>query len=246
MDKDAIAVFSDAHSNLEALEAVVDDMDAMGIKRRVCLGDTVGYGANPAKCLELVRAMGCPVLKGNHDEAAASDQPLPGMNGAATAGIEFSRGKLTDEQKCYLASLALVLKQWDCEFVHASIDDPGDWNYVFTELHAAEHFSRQSADICFCGHTHRPMLWEFTKKHFVRGTVGGGWIPLDEEGQVLINVGSVGQPRDHSPDACYVIYDPSERSVDFRRIPYDVAKARRKILRAKLPRFLANRLELGR
>jgi diadenosine tetraphosphatase ApaH/serine/threonine PP2A family protein phosphatase len=246
MDKDAIAVFSDVHSNLEALEAVLADMDALGVERRVCLGDIVGYGANPAQCLELVRSLDCPVLKGNHDEAVSTDIPLGHMRDVAEAGIEFSRRKLSEEQKGYLAGLSLSLQKWGCEFVHASLNDPEEWNYVTDEREAARHFRLQTEDVCFCGHTHKPMVWEQTEGQSAVGAHGKGRVLLSQSGKVLINVGSVGQPRDLTPDACYAVYFPREHAVEFRRVPYDVAKAKRKILRAKLPRFLAQRLNLGR
>jgi diadenosine tetraphosphatase ApaH/serine/threonine PP2A family protein phosphatase len=242
MTHHALALFSDVHSNLEALQAVLADM--AGISRHFCLGDTVGYAANPAQCLEIVRGLECPVLMGNHDEATATNMPLEGMNGSAQAGIEFSRRKLTPEQRSWLAALPIALAEADCQFVHGSLFER--WEYVIDPEDAWLHFSEQTAPLCFCGHTHRPMVWHLDDAGRLNVEPGVGRIQLPPGGKTLVNVGSVGQPRDHNPDACYVIYDAQARQVEFRRIPYDIAKTRGKILRAKLPPFTAQRLSEGR
>lgn len=242
MTHHALALFSDVHSNLEALQAVLADM--AGISRRFCLGDTVGYAANPAQCLEIVRGLECPVLMGNHDEAAATDIPLEGMNASAQAGIEFSRRKLTPLQRSWLATLPLALEEAGFQLVHGSLFEP--WEYVIDPEDAWLHFSEQTTPLSFCGHSHRPMVWHLDDAGRLSFELGKGRIQLPQGGKTLVNVGSVGQPRDHNPDACYVIYDPQARQVEFRRIPYDIEKTRRKILRAKLPQFTAQRLVEGR
>jgi diadenosine tetraphosphatase ApaH/serine/threonine PP2A family protein phosphatase len=246
MDNDAIAVFSDVHSNLEAMDAVIADIASMGVERMICLGDIVGYAANPAQCVELVRSLGCPVTKGNHDDAASTDSPLAELRDVARAGIEFSRLKLSMAKRKYLAELPLVLRMWDCEFVHASLEDPPKWNYVLGENDAASHFQNQTEPLCFCGHTHSPMVWQQGEDLGIDRSCGPGRIKLPETGKVLINVGAVGQPRDLNPAACFALYLPKEHAVEFRRVPYDIAKAKRKIMRAKLPRFSAQRLGMGR
>lgn len=246
MQSEAIAVFSDIHSNLEALQAVIADMDAFGVNRRICLGDIVGYAANPSRCLDLVWSMGCPVLKGNHDVASAGNFPLFGMRPVAQIGVQYSRAKLSPAQKVYLNDLPMELTQWGCQFVHASLEAPEEWIYILDGHDAARHFYRQKAPICFCGHTHRPMVWERGAGWFVDGYDGSGWMPLGKEEKILINVGSVGQPRDDNPHACYALYFPAEHAVEFRRIPYDIATTQRKIAAAKLPPFLSKRLEQGR
>jgi diadenosine tetraphosphatase ApaH/serine/threonine PP2A family protein phosphatase len=241
-----IAVFSDIHSNLEAFQAVMADMDSVGVSLRVCLGDIVGYSANPNRCLEVVRSLGCLVIKGNHDAYAGNDDDLDQMNDAARSGIEFSRRKLSHEQRSYLTDLPLVATIGDCEFVHASLEEPQAWVYVTGEQDAREHFKAQTQPFCFCGHTHGPYVWNQKTEGKITGCRGKGRIKLPTDGKTLINVGSVGQPRDLCPEACYVIFRPESREVEFRRMPYDVQKARRKIVRAKLPRYLAQRLSLGR
>lgn len=240
------AIFSDVHSNLEALQAVLADMEAQGARRRFCLGDTVGYSANPAQCLELVRSLGCPVIKGNHDAAAANDKELPEMNVSAQAGIEYSRRKLTPAQRTWLEQLPMVHTEGGCEFVHGSLDAPSDWWYVIEPEDAWMHFESQTLPISFCGHSHDPMFWHLDSEERMIMSHGEGRIQLPTGGKTLINVGSVGQPRDGDPNACYVIFNPKARWVEFRRVPYEVAKTRRKILRAKLPKFSAQRLSVGR
>src|SRR5271165_365216 len=246
MPDSMVAAFGDVHSNLEALQAVLADMERLGLQRRVCLGDTVGYAANPAQCLEAVMSLGCPVLKGNHDDLTADDGVLSEMRDVAQIGIEFSRRKLMPEQRRYLVGLPLVISEGDCQFVHASLDAPGEWLYVVREPDARAHFRAQTHSICFCGHTHVPRVWHRSSVGEITTWRGEGRIELPNGGKTLINAGSVGQPRDLCPDACYVIFDSQARKVEFRRVAYDLQKTKRKILRAKLPRFAAQRLSLGR
>ena len=241
-----LAVFGDIHSNLEAFQAVMADMDSFGVNRRICLGDIVGYAANPVRCLELVRSLGCPVVKGNHDAYAGNSQELDQMRDVARSGIEFSRDKLSHEQRSYLTDLPLVINVGDCEFVHASLDEPQAYLYVMHERDAREHFKAQMQPFCFCGHTHVPRVWHQNKEGKITAWRGKGRIELPAGGNVLINVGSVGQPRDLCPEACYAIFHKESREVEFRRVPYDIRKARHKITRAKLPRYSAQRLSLGR
>ncbi len=246
MSDSILAVFADVHANLEALQAVLADMDAQAISQRVCLGDIVGYAASPAQCLELVRDLGCPVVQGNHDEAAATDTAMDEMRAMAQIGVEFARQKLTREQRAYLAELPLTSSTEICQFVHASLNAPSEWHYVVQESEAQDHFQVQVKPLCFCGHTHVPTVWHLSISGNVTSWRGHGRVELPTGGKTLINVGSVGQPRDLCPAACYAIFDPHAHWVEFRRVDYDIAKTRRKILRAKLPRYAAQRLSLGR
>jgi diadenosine tetraphosphatase ApaH/serine/threonine PP2A family protein phosphatase len=241
-----VAAFGDVHSNLEALDAVLADMEGLRIRHRFCLGDIVGYAANPAQCLETVRSLRCPVLKGNHDELVANDAAMSEMRDVAQIGIEFSRRKLTEEQRDYLLGLPLVIAEGDCQFVHASLNNPTEWSYVVRELDARDHFTAQTHSVCFCGHTHVPRMWHRSDAGEITVWRGKGRIQLPYGGKTLINAGSVGQPRDLCSDACYVIFNSQARQVEFRRVAYDFRKTKRKIVRAKLPRFAAQRLSLGR
>lgn len=245
MPDSTFAVFSDIHSNLEALQAVVADIAAQGIHRIVCLGDIVGYAANPAKCLKLVRDLGCPVLRGNHDAAVAWDYTLVHMRDEAKRGIEFSRLKLAPAQRAWLASLPLTMTNEHGEFVHASLHEPAQWRYILGQHEALEHLAAQRSQLSFCGHTHVPNMWHLNATGNLKVWPGQGRLPLTPGGKTLINVGSVGQPRDGCAASCYVICDPAADTIEFRRVEYDIAKARRKIMRARLPFFTAERLLLG-
>ncbi len=240
-----IAVFSDSHSNLEALEAVLADMQALKAERLVCLGDVVGYAANPVQCLEAVRELKCLVIKGNHDEAVAGDFALTGITGEARVGMEFSRRKLSSEQRDYLDGLPLSAEENGCQFVHASLDNPEAWHYVLREGDARSHFEAQTHPVCFCGHTHVPQLWNVSKSGAFQRWLGKGRMKLPASGKSLINVGSVGQSRDQCVDACYVLYDTKTGWLEFRRVPYDIAKTQGEIRRARLPSLTADRLALG-
>src|SRR5262245_10364654 len=237
------AIFGDIHANLEALQAVMADAEAHGVTHYVCLGDIVGYNANPHECVELVRSLDCPVVKGNHDEQASMTEDLSGFNPLAEEAINWTRRQLTDEDKQWLRDLKMVRQVRDFTIVHATLDTPHKWGYVFNQLDAAASFNYQHTAVCFIGHTHSP-------KAYVRdGSVR--IIPLDvlalQRGKkYLINVGSVGQPRDGDWRAAYCIYDTSSNEVQLRRLEYDLAGAQKAILEAGLPRRLAERLAIGR
>ena len=241
-----IAVFSDVHANFEALEAVLADMDAHALSTRVCLGDTVGYGPDPEACLKRVIGLGCPILRGNHDDAVGSDEELDDMGGLARFGIRFTRKVLPEDLRAYLRDLPLTHEADGAIFVHASLDVPDHWEYVLSPWDAASHFEAQTHRICFCGHTHLPMVWHLSDEGDIACWPGRGRINLPETGKILVNVGSVGQPRDNNPAACYAVCGRHAHWVEFRRVEYDVATTGRKIRAAGLPPFAAERLTLGK
>jgi diadenosine tetraphosphatase ApaH/serine/threonine PP2A family protein phosphatase len=244
MSDSLVAVFADIHANLEALQAVLADMETLSISTRVCLGDIVGYAANPAECLERVRALDCPVVRGNHDDAAATDIEIENMRESARIGIEFARQQLSAEQRVYLGALPFRTKLGDAQFVHASLSFPRDWLYIMHPDDAEDHFALQTMPLAFCGHTHVPMVWHLNNSGNIKSSRGQGRIELPHGGKTLINVGSVGQPRDRNSAACYVIYHPRERWIEFRRVTYDIATAQEKIRQAGLPSATAERLSL--
>ena len=157
-----IALFGDIHANLEALNAVLEDAASQGCAEWVCLGDLVGYNANPSECLELVRAMECPVVKGNHDEDACGDHSLETMNPIAATALEWTREHLSEDQREWLRGLRMVRQVSDFTIVHSTLDQPQAWNYVTNKFDAMANFSYQFTHICFHGHTHVPRV-------FVRG-----------------------------------------------------------------------------
>jgi diadenosine tetraphosphatase ApaH/serine/threonine PP2A family protein phosphatase len=238
------AILSDIHANLEALRAVLEDarprVDAI-----LCLGDIVGYGAEPEGCIELVAERCQAVVAGNHEHAAAGLMTLEWFNAYARAAAEWTRQRLDDEHRAWLAALPLLREFEQATLVHASPSQPDDWEYVISAEDGHRAFASFATRLCFVGHSHLPGVW-----------VQGSWGRSHEAGAVdiilepgcryLVNVGSVGQPRDRDPRAAWVLWDADARRVTLRRVPYDVAATRSRIVAAGLPTFLADRLGEGR
>jgi diadenosine tetraphosphatase ApaH/serine/threonine PP2A family protein phosphatase len=238
-----IAIFGDIHANLEALEAVLEDAASQGCTDHVCMGDIVGYNADPSACLERVRDSGWPVVKGNHDEDASGDHSLESMNPVAAAALKWTRNQLTAEQRDWLRTIRMVRQVEDFTVVHSTLDQPQSWNYVTNKFDAMSNFSYQFTNLCFHGHTHVPRI-------FVRDSrvseVEADSIVIEPGMKYFINTGSVGQPRDGDWRACYVVYDLPTSKVTFRRLEYDLATTQEKIRAAGLPEVLAARLADGR
>jgi predicted phosphodiesterase len=238
-----IAIFGDIHANLEAFEVVLADAREHGCTSYICLGDVVGYNANPRECLEIVQSLKCPVVKGNHDDYASSDSSLESFNPLAEVAIQWTRDQLTPPEKFWLGGLPLIAKIRGFTVVHASLDDPAGWGYVLNQLDAAASFSRQSTDLCFFGHTHTPRA--YIKDSSVVGMPFDQLI-LEPGKKYFVNAGSVGQPRDGDWRAAYVVFDQEKRLIQLRRLRYDLAKTQGKILKAGLPPRLADRLAFGK
>jgi predicted phosphodiesterase len=238
-----LAVLSDIHSNLEALEAVLADARERECTQFVCLGDVVGYNANPHECVERVRAMDCPIVKGNHDEQASLIESSRDFNELAEHAIEWTRDNLTEEDKEWLRGLRLQRQVRDFTIVHATLDTPAQWGYVFNNLDAAASFTYQHTAVCFFGHTHVPMA--FIRDEGIK-RVRIEQLQIDMTKKYFINTGSVGQPRDADWRAAYCIYHFDKNVVEQRRVKYDLATAQKKIVKAGLPRLLAERLAIGR
>ena len=237
------AIFSDLHANLEATEAVLADARQKECTHFVCLGDLVGYNANPRECLEIVRKMDCPVVKGNHDEQACLTESSRGFNELAEQAIDWTRAQLSDLDKQWLSELRMTRQVRDFTIVHATLDTPNEWGYVFNNLDAAASFTYQHTNVCFFGHTH--VAGAFVRDDGVK-RVKTEQLTIEPAKKYFINTGSVGQPRDGDPRAAYCIYDTDNGVVAQRRIRSDMPKTQRKIIEAGLPRLLADRLELGR
>jgi predicted phosphodiesterase len=237
------AIFGDIHANLEALEAVLADMQGQSVTHLVCLGDIVGYGANPKECLDVVRALDCPVVKGNHDEEACAERNLKDFNPAAADAILWTRDQLSREERAYLHDLRYSRPVSDFTVVHSSLDSPEKWGYVFNKMEAAASFNYQVSPLCFFGHTHVPHV--FIKDAELHGGFYSK-LRLLPKRKYFINPGSVGQPRDGDWRAAYAVYDVSAATVELRRVEYDLVGAQNKILKAGLPRRLAERLSVGR
>lgn len=238
-----IALFGDIHANLEALEAVLADAAQQGVTDYVCMGDIVGYNADPTACLETIQKMDCPAIKGNHDEDASGAHSLESMNPVAAAALQWTREQLNDDQRAWLRSLRMVRQVANFTVVHSTLDQPAHWNYVTNRFDAMANFSYQFTQTCFHGHTHVPRV--FIKTDRV-SEVPAESVAIERNAKYFINVGSVGQPRDGDWRACYAIYDTDHQLVVFRRVEYDIATTQRKILAAGLPTMLAERIAEGR
>ena len=237
------AIFSDIHANLEALEAVLADARQRKCTHFVCLGDVVGYNANPHECLERVRELDCPTVKGNHDEQASVSRFPTDFNQLAERAIKWTRDKLTEKDKQWLRDLPFQKQVRDFAIVHATLDTPEQWGYVFNNLDAAASFTYQHTTICFFGHTHVPMV--FIRDEGVRRELIDH-VRIEPAKKYFINVGSVGLPRDGNWRAAYCVYDVENNLVQQIRVKYDLATAQKKVIEAGLPRPLAERLAMGR
>ena len=239
------AIIGDIHSNLEALQAVLKKCEELRVEKFLCIGDIVGYNADPRQCVELIRGLNIEVLvKGNHDDQAGTDSSLYGFNPQAAMAIEWTRQQLTPEERQWLAGLPLQKTVGTkMTLVHATLDMPEKWGYIFDNLTAAASLHYQFTQICFFGHTHVPLAFER-----YGDVIGGRYteIQLAPGHKYLVNVCSVGQPRDGDPRAGFVTFNTDDLRVQLHRVEYDIATSQQKILRAGLPERLAHRLSLGR
>jgi len=237
------AVIADIHANLEALEVVLNDAKAQQCTHYSCVGDVVGYNANPKECLDIVRSMGMPVVKGNHDEYCSTEDNLEGFNPHAAEAVSWTRKQLNPDDRKWLREFKYIRLVASFTMVHATLDGPQRWGYVFDRLAAAASFTYQNTSVCFFGHTHVPLA--FVRDSVVRGGTYSKF-RVEPGKKYFVNVGAVGQPRDGNPKAGYVVYDLNEQTIELRRLDYDIPKAQKKILEAGLPQRLADRLSVGK
>ncbi|SMD07602.1 Predicted phosphodiesterase [Desulfocicer vacuolatum DSM 3385] len=241
-----IAVFSDIHSNQEALRAFMEHAARQGIDRYVCLGDLVGYGANPNRCIDLVQSLpGISFIKGNHDNAATGN--TSNMNTRADKSMAWTRQRLSGNNIIFLKKMDTVIKQGNLTFCHATPYNPLTWAYITKRKVISKTFARSRAKIIFTGHTHAPSA--ITRKNFfcvyIKNPKNNSVLPAATQKRQIFNCGSIGQPRDGDPRASYLIYDAKAQLIEFHRVPYDHDKAARKIMDAGLPHYLATRLLKG-
>ena len=244
------AIISDIHANIEALDAVLADAKAQGVDDIVCLGDVVGYNAAPSQCIRRVRDLGCKVVKGNHDHYCSDPSVnLDDFQPNAASVIEWTRRNISEDDTRWLRELPFTATLMGFTIVHSTLDSPEHFRYAFDTLDAADSFNCQRTRVCFHGHTHVPCI-------FLRAPGGdrsaivkvGPSDGLLRQGTYFINVGSVGQPRDGDPRACYLIYTTeglTKLSIEFRRVDYDIESAVRRIEEAGLPGRLITRLYTG-
>jgi diadenosine tetraphosphatase ApaH/serine/threonine PP2A family protein phosphatase len=238
-----IGVFSDIHGNLPALDRVLESIEAAGVDFTVCCGDVVGYGANPNECIERLRSRSIPTIAGNHDYAALSLIDITYFNEIAKRSIIWTRQNLSPENEQFLRDLPLTLEMLDMLFVHASPRCPEAWNYVITIGDARQSFKHFGQKLCFIGHSHTPFIVENIDDNLSCPTEPA--VELKDDRRYLVNVGSVGQPRDRNPDACFCVFDREAHKIEIHRVEYDLAVAQEQIRSVGLPIELAERLAFG-
>jgi diadenosine tetraphosphatase ApaH/serine/threonine PP2A family protein phosphatase len=230
-----IAIISDIHSNLPALEAVFKKIADLHVDVTYCLGDIIGYGPFPNGCVDLVRAKCLAAVKGNHDSGLLGETPTDQFNQNGQAAIRWTKNKITPQNLQYLSSLPMAFTDHDCTFVHATPSVPDQWTYFMSFGQAEENFAAFSTRLCFIGHTHIPVvIGEDSSINKYRA-----------DRRFIINVGSVGQPRDENPDAAFGLFDTDVQSYVLVRVAYDVSRTAQAIEEAGLPVFLGRRLFQG-
>ncbi|AUC98081.1 metallophosphatase family protein [Bradyrhizobium sp. SK17] len=244
-----LALFADIHANRQAFAACLDAARARGAERLVCLGDIVGYGADPEWAVDTVVGLvseGAIAVRGNHDNAIGV--PSDSMNADAQAAIDWTRGRLNGEQKAFLAGLPILREEDNRLYVHSEASDPAKWRYVRDTSDAARSMMATELQITFCGHIHRPGLYSMSSTAKMTSFVPTSGVPVQllTGRRWLAVLGSVGQPRDGDPAASFAMFDTASREITYHRVPYDVATAAARIRANGLPHWLADRLPLGR
>ena len=243
------AVFADIHANRQAFSACLDFARARGAERVICLGDYVGYGADPEWTVETVMGLvdsGAMAVRGNHDNAIGST--AESMNAEAQAAIEWTRGRLSAPQRRFLAELPLTLQQEDRLYVHSEASSPANWRYVRGAPDAARSLQATTAHVTLCGHIHQPALYSMSSTAKMTSFVPTSGVSVQLLGgrQWLAVLGSVGQPRDGNPAASFAMLDTETAEITYCRVPYDFETAAARIRENGLPLWLADRLSVGR
>ena len=244
-----LAFFADIHANRQAFAACLDAARANGAERFICLGDYVGYGADPEWTVETVTGLveqGALAVRGNHDTAIGSS--AESMNAEAQAAIEWTRGRLSAPERKFLSELPLTREEDDRLYVHSDASQPAKWRYVRSAADAGRSLIATDAHVTFCGHIHRPALYSMsvTGKMTSFIPISGVKVQLLPGRRWLAVLGSVGQPRDGDPAACFAMFDTASREITYCRVPYDVDAAAARIRENGLPPSLADRLFVGR
>lgn len=239
-----VCLLGDIHANFEALKAVLEYADAQRIKHYVCLGDIVGYGGSPLECIHEIQALECPVVAGNHDFAVVGYTSDDYFNPYAKDAVAWTRNQLGPEETEFLTSLPYVHHDLnDFTVVHSTLDEPEKWGYVLNFFDAEKCFKYLKSKVCFIGHSHIPLIIE---KGPTTEAIYEAHYKLYPDCRYIINIGSVGQPRDGNNKACFAIFDTEELEIEIIRLDYDIAKAQAKIVDSGLPEVLADRLGVGK
>jgi len=239
-----IALISDVHGNLEALETVLRDSEKQGAEKIHFLGDAVGYGCNPNECVKLIDRHCDLKLLGNHDFAAMGLESTENFNQLAKASMNWTQTKLKQKTIRTLADFEIETVFLDYYLVHSSPTEPEKWRYILNIEQARGHFENFSQAFCFVGHSHSPTYFEYDAENSISQHFKAE-LEFSKGCRYIINIGSVGQPRDNDPRACYVIVNTNSNGITYRRVEYDIQKTQGKMRKAKLPDFLIERLAVG-
>jgi len=236
-------IISDIHGNLEAFEAVIDSFPGADEREILCAGDIVGYGADPERCIDRVVSIGAQSILGNHDAAVTEKTDISFFNTYAREAVYWTMDHLSRRGKDYLEGLPLVFENPVLTMAHGTLHNPAEFIYMMTGADAMHTFEVLKTPVCFVGHSHVPGVFVLRDGRIFYSD--NSRMKLEKGAQYIVNVGSVGQPRDNDNRACYCIYDPEKQEVELRRVEYDIKRAQDKIMEAGLPPALAQRLSYG-
>lgn len=240
-----IAIYSDIHGNLDAFEAVLKDIDREDVDKKVFLGDVVGYGPEPNECIELLGENADVMLAGNHDWAAVEYTDHSYFNPYAKESLFWTMRQLSDKNKEWIKILKPSGTLDNIQLAHATPLQPDEWRYILTMQDAMDNYQAIEKPVCFIGHSHQPVIIEYVDEVNIL-PIRDIYKTLEPNRKYVINVGSVGQSRDSNPDACYVVYDTKTQNIEFRRVEYNVARVQKKMEKNGLPKYLIERLGVGR
>ena len=239
------AVLSDIHGNLEALEAVLGELTGEKIDEYLCIGDVVGYGADPAQCIKIIRSLTpAAFVSGNHEWGTAGFLELDYFNEYARRAVEWTRGALSCCDIDYLKSSKLICEYNGFTLVHGGLKEPSKFPYIVDSQDAYSNMSLMNNGLCFIAHTHIAEIYRSVKGGAIR--LEHNSFKIEEGVKYVVNVGSVGQPRDMDPRASYAVFDSAEERIEIKRVCYDFTRTQAKILKAGLPEMFALRLSEGR
>lgn len=240
-----IALISDIHANLAALRAVLDRVDKEDCVKTLCCGDIVGYGPFPRECVALIREKGIACVRGNHDDMMGNPERIQKMRPDVQDSLNWTREQVKDEDIQWLVGLPRTMKYGGFELVHASNVIYPKWHYVIDRRSAIGSFLFQDSSLVFNGHSHVPILTAHRVGERPRMLELKN-MNLPAGYRFMVNVGSVGQPRDRNPGACFVTFETRDKSLQVHRVPYDISSTQSAMARARLPQSLVLRLSEGR
>ena len=242
-----VALISDIHSNIDAFCSALARIDQVGVDMTLCLGDIVGYGPAPAECVALVRERDIPCVLGNHDEYVTliDDPHVKSLRPEIQQVIEWTQQQLSMDDLRWLSQRPRIIDAEAFAMIHSSFSRKSRWAYCVDEHTFMENFQDQTYALAFCGHSHQPLIGydqtpELPMVDFIRD------VTLPSDAKIMVNVGSVGQPRDRNPKACVVFYEVEERHLWMERVEYDLKSAYKRFAQAKLPPRFGDRIMLGK